>query len=391
MNAAAHRARPEESDTASVVAAWHAPRCDRPSMVVAATVVVAGPLPVPANSSVYPTLHPMETSVFSWCCPERPTVAEAWLSFIQDAWQRVRRGNLATETVRRYAELRSRLAELGDVSVAELRASQVKALHERLGAQRRRYSDGTLTRTADYLRDTLALVCDFAELMDWRAPGSNPVRKVRRFGSQVRQCRLEPGEFRQVLRGLVVVEQRQRRRRYADPLRNAAAGSAVMLIRCLCFWARRPKELVHLRWDQLDLDGPRPVARRVHTKRGVRAIAIPAPMVELLRIQRGRIGGLSPLVFPSGVGKTIKTLWQVWQEVLAVAGVRAFEMYGLRHNAATHLLEAGLTTKQVADYLCNTPEVVRKHYDHAVVSPEEDEAARLAGDIMAELGRGGCW
>ena len=330
----------------------------------------------PANDPIYPLLaSPLDSQRLAWCVPQRPTVAEAWLAYVQDAWQRVRAGGLAIETVRRYAELRARLGGLADVPIADLRASQAKALHAHIGAQRRRFSEGTLTRTADYCRDTLALVCDFAELMDWRSPGSNPVRAVRRFGSQVRECRLDPDEFQMVIAGLAVVERRQRRRRFTDPLRHAARGSATMLIRCLCFWGRRPKELVHLRWEQLDLDGKRPVARKVKTKRGIRAIAIPPVLAELLREQRQRIG------------KPLTTLWHVWQEVLAVAGVSPFPLYGLRHNAATHLLEAGLTYKQVADYLCNTPEVVRKHYDHAVVSPEEDASARAAGDIMADLGR----
>lgn len=342
----------------------------------------------PANDPIYPLLaSPLDSQRLAWCVPQRPTVAEAWLAYVQDAWQRVRAGGLAIETVRRYAELRARLGGLADVPIADLRASQAKALHAHIGAQRRRFSEGTLTRTADYCRDTLALVCDFAELMDWRSPGSNPVRAVRRFGSQVRECRLDPDEFQLVIAGLAVVERRQRRRRFTDPLRHAARGSAIMLIRCLCFWGRRPKELVHLRWEQLDLDGKRPVARKVKTKRGIRAIAIPPVLAELLREQRQRIGGHSPLVFPSGGGKPLTTLWHVWQEVLAVSGVSPFPLYGLRHNAATHLLEAGLTYKQVADYLCNTPEVVRKHYDHAVVSPEEDASARAAGDIMADLGR----
>lgn len=346
----------------------------------------ASGMTLPANGPQYPYFaHPLESRVLAWCCSEQPTVAEAWLSFIQDAWRRVARGELALETVRRYAELRARIGEIGEVPIAALRASQVKALHDRIGAQRRRCSEQTLTRTADYCRDTLALVCDWAELMDWRPPGSNPVRKVRRFGSQVRECRLDPVEFRAVVDALVVVEARQLRRQCESPLRQAARTSAVMLIRCLALWGRRPRELRLLKWEQLELDGPRPVARRVKTKRGVRALAIPAAVASLLRVQRARVGDLSPLVFPSAVGTPLTTLWHVWQEVLTVAGVSPFPLYGLRHNCASHLLEAGLTHEQTAVYLANTPDIVRKHYDHAVVRPEEDQAVQAAGLVMHEL------
>ncbi|MDC0719419.1 tyrosine-type recombinase/integrase [Nannocystis bainbridge] len=210
---------------------------------------------------------------------------------------------------------------------------------------------------------------------------------VPRFGSSPRDIRLEPSECRRVLEALDVIERRRLRRNHKGELRQATRASATRLIRCLYLWARRPKELQYLTWAQVvDLDTDQPIARRIATKRGIRSLAVPMPVARILREQHRVVGHLSPLVFPSGVGKPLSTLWHVWHEALTIAELTAIPLYGLRHNAATHLIEAGFTSRQASEVLANSEEVFDKHYNHATVSPQAAKAGRRAGVIMARLG-----
>ncbi|PCC66451.1 hypothetical protein [Nannocystis exedens] len=343
---------------------------------------------VSANDSVYPLLpSPLDSRTLAWCCPSEPTLGEAWLAYLQECWRRVKHGDLAYETVRRYADLRSRLEELGARPIHELRSSEANSWHARLsetvGARTRRPT----RRTADLCRDLLKQVCDFAELQDWRPPKSNPVSVVPRNGMKPRELRFELEECRRILAAVDVVERRRLRRKYRSPLRQGARTSATQLIRVMFLWGRRPRELRLLRWEQLvGLDGPKPIARRIAVKRGIRSIAVPEPVANILLQQHEQVGGLSQLVFPSGVGTPLTTLWHTWHEVLTIAEVPEVPLYGLRHNVASHLIEEGFTTKEAAVVLGNTEGVVRRHYDHALVSPLEVEVQRKAGEVMARIG-----
>ncbi len=92
--------------------------------------------------------------------------------------------------------------------------------------------------------------------------------------------------------------------------------------------------------------------------------AIPSwslPMWRRVKLASG--GGKHPLFptwsgvwdDPSNVGKRIK-------EVCTAIGYGWVSSRILRHTAATHIVDAGLTNEDAADALGNTPQVVQKHY-----------------------------
>lgn len=237
-----------------------------------------------------------------WCAPLAPSVYDAWVSFLQECWRKVGLGLLAFETARRYAELLPRLDALAELPIASLTTPAVHDWHQRLGELRRQRDGAPQLRSADYCRDTLALVCAHAELKGWRP-------------------RLGEDECRRIVAALLT-------------------------------------------------------------------LPLPGPVLQLLQSQRDRVGELSPLVFPSAKGTPITNLWHVWQEILAIAGLRGIPLYGLRHNAASHWLEAGLDHEEVARILGNTAASVRRHYDHSTYSPLDEQAAEAGAQVMRRIGGG---
>ena len=139
----------------------------------------------------------------------------------------------------------------------------------------------------------------------------------------------------------------------------------------------RQSEALALRWADVDLDnGTLSVRRGLHrvseqgliyeepkAERSRRTVALPAPLVDALRLHRAtrleeRIAAGSSwedhdLVFARANGRPIerKSDWQAWKVLLHEAGVRNVRLHDGRHTAATLLLSEGVHPRVVMEVL----------------------------------------
>ncbi len=172
----------------------------------------------------------------------------------------------------------------------------------------------------------------------------------------------------------------------------------------------RPGELRALQWREVDLergiitvrrtitrnlDGEEVIGRETKTHR-VRAIAITSPIVEMLRSHRtaqierrlaAEMWQDHDLVFDRGDGHWLyQSNWQRAQVVFCrEAGVPYVTAHGLRHTAATLLMESGIHPKIVSDILGHSSiEMTLNQYSHVSVDLQrlsvESFSDRLFGD-----------
>lgn len=168
----------------------------------------------------------------------------------------------------------------------------------------------------------------------------------------------------------------------------------------------RPGEIRALMWDDIDLDAGTVTVRRSitraenyrpvigdSTKTGrIRTVAIPPRTVAALkryrvsqserRLQAGAWATES-VVFDRGDGHPIaqQTFARKHERVIALAGVPHLTPHGMRHVAATLLLEAGVDIKIVSDTLGHkNTDTTRDIYQHV-----GDELKRTAADVLGAV------
>ena len=188
----------------------------------------------------------------------------------------------------------------------------------------------------------------------------------------------------------------------ADEARRLLASSAAANDPLLPLWAllagtgMRLSEALGLRWQDIELDGPSPrlqVAGQL-TSRGARVLAEPKsrrsrrviPLVEpLLGILREARAVERP---PHPWGLVLyRAEGGVWTQnvarsrfaaALARAGLPVVTPHGLRHTAATLLLEAGVSARVVADLLGHSNVAITlSTYSHVTDSLAREGAERL--------------
>lgn len=170
----------------------------------------------------------------------------------------------------------------------------------------------------------------------------------------------------------------------------------------------RQSEALALRWSDVDLDAAAlTVNRTVHrvtgqglvfaepkTERSRRRIALPRPLVDLLRAHRTaqlaerlRAGSRwedGDLIFAQPNGRPVDkhTDWEAWRALLADAGVRTVRLHDARHSAATTLLELGIPVRVVADMLGHSQtRVTQDTYQHVLPALAQDAADRMGAAL----------
>ena len=175
---------------------------------------------------------------------------------------------------------------------------------------------------ADRSAPVLSVIMTEAELLGYRAEGSNPVRGIRRYRRKGRERFLSEEEIRK-LAGVLSANKRKR------PLPVAA-------VRLLLLTGCRKSEILTLRWSDY---------REGHlhlrdSKTGPRTVWLSEPAREVLASIRGK----GAWVFPARNARHPRDrsfLTPFWRRVRAEAGLRDVRPHDLRHTYATFALRRG--------------------------------------------------
>ena len=160
----------------------------------------------------------------------------------------------------------------------------------------------------------------------------------------------------------------------------------------------RRGELLGLKWDDIDFkNGILHVRRQVmrqegkmveaplKTKNSYRSIAIPADAVEVLKMQRDKIGSGSEYVFPSPTGGPMSSdsVLHMLQRVLKRAGLERIRFHDLRHTFATLALQNGVDVKTVSGMLGHySAGFTLDTYAHVTTAAQRN-AANTMGNVLS--------
>jgi len=165
---------------------------------------------------------------------------------------------------------------------------------------------------------------------------------------------------------------------------NLCNGDFGPLVQWLFLTGCRPKEGRLLSADMVDWQGGKVVIEDHKTRKKTRkpkTVYLSEPAMDILKGQRVKYDG-GNLFRDSRGGQFTEAAVQLrWRRVRDALGLRSQVVtYGLRHSFATHLLERGKTSRDVAELLGHTSTtMVEKVYGHFV---NQDRLREVTGSLV---------
>ena len=216
------------------------------------------------------------------------------------------------------------LPELGHMRLSEVERSHVAALHRRMRDK---------PYQANQARNVLAKMFRLAEAWGMMPSRRNPCLSIRRYKGYRRERFLSQEEYQRLAR---VLDEAQ-----AD---GSVFPTAVPAIRLLLLTGCRKREILHLRWEQVDLEAGE--LRLPDTKTGPRTVLLSPTAVRVLE-RIPRLGG-SPWVIPGKVeGRPMRNIDETWWAVCKVAGLKDIRIHDCRHSFASRALALGVSLPMI--------------------------------------------
>ena len=323
-----------------VIAADEARR--RAALIIARVKAGEDPVPAPARPAGGPTVAALAARYLDEHVALRckPKTAET-----------------ARTAVNRYI-----LPALGKLPLASVRRAHVTALHQGLGDR---------PAMANAVLAVLSHICSLAEGWGAVPEGTNPCRSVAKYPARRRERFLTDAEFDRL--GRVLDE---------APVRGGASPAAVAAIRLLMLTGCRKREILTLRWEDVDLEAGE--LALADAKTGPRAVPLPPAALGLLAGLERRPG--NPWVIPGHrAGTHMRTIDDAWYALRARAGLDDVRLHDLRHSYASRALALGESLPMIGRLLGHSQLETTARYAHLARDSVHEAAARVARSIAADI------
>ena len=250
---------------------------------------------------------------------------------------------------------------LGGLRVSEITRADVQRLHHAMRAK---------PIAANRCLALISAMMNLAERWGLRPDGSNPARHVEKFPERSRERLLSSDELK----------------RLGQTLRDAAAAGAnpsvVAAIRLLIFTGCRLREILTLRWEQVDLDAR--CLRLADSKTGAKLVHLGAPALEILAAMP-RVAS-NPFVLP-GVkpGRHYVGIEKAWAALRRKAKIPDVRIHDLRHAFASAGATGGESLVVIGRLLGHSSPTMTARYAHLAPDPAQAAADRIAKTQAAML------
>jgi len=167
---------------------------------------------------------------------------------------------------------------------------------------------------------------------------------------------------------------------------QSRAGSLpwiVGAIRLLIFTGARLREILTLRWDQVDFE--RSMLLLADSKTGKKAIYLNPPSIEVLR-NLPRLARNPHVICGGREGRHLINLEKPWRSLRARAQLDDVRLHDLRHSYASIAAAAGLSLPVIGKLLGHSQPQTTARYSHLSADPLR-EANKEIGERLARLMR----
>jgi integrase len=273
--------------------------------------------------------------------------------------------------------------ELGATKADKVTRTQVARLH------------GSLKRTPFQANRVLAIIGSmytFAGRSGIVAEGMNPARRIEQFKEQRRERFLTGKELERLGSAIREAETRgvpwdldeekpKSKHLPKGKDRFTKIGPfAAAAIRLLLFTGCRLREILHLKWEQVDLE--RGLLFLADSKTGKKTVILNAPALAVLA-DLNRVGSyVVPGDYPE---KPRADLKRPWEAVAKRAGLDGVRLHDLRHTYASFGAGGGLGLPIIGKLLGHTQASTTQRYAHLDADPLRRASETIGGRIAAAL------
>lgn len=292
----------------------------------------------------------------------------------------------SASSAKSYRDLLERLAipDLGKRKAEKITTAEIQRLHSKHGGS---------PYQANRLLRVLSSMFTFAGKAHVVPVGFNPCRGIEYFPEEGRERYLSTPELAKI--GEAVREAETIGLPYAvDPSKPKAKHApkegnrrtvigphAAAALRLLIFTGARLREILHLKWDEIDFE--RGLLLLPTSKTGKKTIVLNAPALailnELPRASEYVIAGASS-------DKSRSDLKKPWKAVAKRAGLTGVRIHDLRHTHASVGAGAGLGLPIIGKLLGHTQPATTQRYAHLDNDPLKRASEHIGSRLAAAMG-----
>jgi len=310
------------------------------------------------------------------------TLAEVAEQFLTDHVEAKR----SVSSAGSYRDLLERLVfpEIGKRKADKITFAEIQRLHSK---------NAHTPYQANRLLRVLSSLFTFAGKAHVVPAGFNPCRGIEYFPEEGRERYLSTQELAQIGEAIreaeaiglpYSVDESKLKARHApkEASRRTVIGPhAAGALRLLIFTGARLREILHLRWEQIDFE--RGLLLLPTSKTGKKTIVLNAPALAILnalpRVGAYVIAGTSP-------DKPRSDLKKPWKAVWKRAGLLGVRIHDLRHTHASVGAGAGLGLPIIGKLLGHTQSATTQRYAHLDNDPLKKASEHIGSRLAAAMG-----
>jgi integrase len=284
---------------------------------------------------------------------------------------------------------------IGKKSADLITRSDLTKLHNQVGEKK---ADGTGgPYIANKMLAVLSKMYNWAGDLELVKQGYNPTQKIERFGEEPRERFLTGEELERLGAALneaetggipynVSGDNEKSRHRKGEHTRHIVYGAHVTgAIRLLLLTGCRLREILHLRWSEVDFD--RGLLFLPDSKTGRKTVVLSDAAIEVLK-SIPRIGIYVVASESAGMKdeKPRHDIKKPWATISERADLKGVRLHDLRHTYASVGAGGGLGLPVIGKLLGHSQASTTQRYAHLDVDPVRRAANIIAGNISGKLG-----
>ena len=292
----------------------------------------------------------------------------------------------SASSAKSYRDLLERLAipDLGNRKAEKITTAEIQRLHSKHGGS---------PYQANRLLRVLSSLFTFAGKAHIVPVGFNPCRGIEYFPEEGRERYLSTLELAQIGEAIreaetvglpytVDVSKPKAKHAPKEANRRTVIGPhAAAALRLLIFTGARLREILHLKWDEIDFE--RGLLLLPTSKTGKKTIVLNAPALAILtglpRSGEYVIAG----AFPDKSRSDLKKPWKAVAKRATLTGVR---IHDLRHTHASVGAGAGLGLPIIGKLLGHTQSATTQRYAHLDNDPLKRASEHIGSHLAAAMG-----
>ncbi|MCP1199072.1 site-specific integrase [Notoacmeibacter sp. MSK16QG-6] len=325
------------------------------------------------------------------------TVSELCDEYMQEGVEHKKPSTIQSDISRIEAHIRPLLGRkrIGAVSRADIErflrdVAQGKTAREKKTGKRGKSivkgGKGTATRTVRLLGGifTYAVRRDYVQ--------ANPCRGVQLYKDGRGDRFLKPEEFRRLGETLKLAEtdglpwkfnegrKAKHRPKRPENQREVFSPHVVAAIRLLMLTGCRLREILHLRWEEVDFE--RGILNLPDSKTGQKKIVVPRAAIEILSsLERSSVY----VIAGNNPDKPRADLQRPWQRITEHAELQGLRLHDLRHTYASIGAESGMGLVILGKLLGHKSTATTQRYAHLGDDPLKRTSEHIADTIMSAL------